>query len=85
MKYSCGQCEYQTTSKCSIEKHRKSVHEAMKYPCEQCEYQPSIKLQKSEFLYLGLSVCQKILKVYMYMYINWQLLLQSTYVTEFKC
>ena len=56
MKYPCGQCEYQATSKCNIEKHRKSVHEAMKYPCEQCEYQASIKLQKLELLYLGLSV-----------------------------
>ena len=54
--YPCGQSEHHAMSKYNIEKHRKSVHEAMKYPCEQCEYQASIKLEKSELLYLGLSV-----------------------------
>ena len=56
MKYPVGQCEHKVTSKSSLERHRSSVHVLLRYPCEQCEYQASIKLQKSELLYLGLSV-----------------------------
>ena len=43
MKYPCGQCEYQATTKGSLDKHRRSVHEGIKYPCGQCEYQATTK------------------------------------------
>ena len=37
-KYSCGWCEYQATTKGSLDQHRRSVHEEMKYPCGQYEH-----------------------------------------------
>ena len=30
-------------NKCSLERHRRSVHEGLKYPCQQCEYQATRK------------------------------------------
>ena len=43
MKYPCGKCEYQATTKGSVDRHRKSVHEGIRYPCRQCEYQAATK------------------------------------------
>ena len=43
MKYPCGQCEYQATTKGNLDQHRRSVHEGIKYPCGQCEYQATRK------------------------------------------
>jgi len=39
MKYPCGQCEYQATTKGSLYRHKRSVHEGMEYPYRQCEHQ----------------------------------------------
>ena len=39
MKNPCEQCEYQATTKGSLNHNRRSVNEGMKYPCVQCHYQ----------------------------------------------
>ena len=43
MKYPCGQCEYQATTKGSLSEHRRAVHEGIKYPCGQCQHQATTK------------------------------------------
>ena len=43
MKYTCGQCEHQATSKSNLKTHRMSIHEGIEYPCGQCEYQATTK------------------------------------------
>ena len=51
IKYPCGQCEYQATSKRNLDQHKKSVHEGIKYPCEQCELYADIAHKDSLFLH----------------------------------
>ena len=43
MKYPCPQCEYQATTKESLDRHKRSVHEVIRYPCGQCEDQATTK------------------------------------------
>ena len=43
VKYTCGQCSYQATSKGNVAQHKSAVHEGVKYPCEQCGHQASSK------------------------------------------
>ena len=37
-KYSCGQCDNDTTSKGNLAQHKRAVHEKVSYPCGQCDY-----------------------------------------------
>ena len=39
VKYSCRQCDHQTSSKGDIAQHKRSVHVGVKYVCRQCNYQ----------------------------------------------
>ena len=38
-KYSCDQCEYQSTKQGNVKAHILALHEGVKYSCDQCEYQ----------------------------------------------
>ena len=42
-KYSCRQCNYQTTYKGDLARHKKAVHEEVKFSCSQCNYQAIAK------------------------------------------
>ena len=37
----CGKCQYQATSKGSLDWHKRKVHGVMKNPCAQCHHQTS--------------------------------------------
>ena len=39
VKYTCNQCNYQTTEKSNLTKHIVSLHEGGKYACKQCGHQ----------------------------------------------
>ena len=34
----CDQCDYNSTDKSNLSKHKKAVHEGFRYPCNFCEY-----------------------------------------------
>ena len=42
-KYSCKQCEYNTSRKYRFKRHVDALHNGVKYPCDQCEFKASIK------------------------------------------
>ena len=42
-KYPCMQCNYHVTTKESVDKDKKAVHEGVKYSCRQCENQATNK------------------------------------------
>ena len=42
-KYSCWQCDHEVTSKASLSRHIRSVHERVKYPCNLCTFKASRK------------------------------------------
>ena len=43
VKYTCNQCDYQTTLQKTIRFHIQSEHEGMMYVCNQCDYQANYK------------------------------------------
>ena len=43
IKYPCGQCQHEATSKGSLVQHRRAVHEGIKYPCGKCQYEATSK------------------------------------------
>ena len=43
VKYSCRQCENQTTNKNHLAEQKMAVHERVKYPYRQCNYQATWK------------------------------------------
>ena len=43
VKYTCNQCDYQTTLQKTIRFHIQSKHEGMMYVCNQCDYQANYK------------------------------------------
>ena len=43
VKYPCGQCGHQFTSKGILAEHKSAVHEGVKYPCRQCGYEATTK------------------------------------------
>ena len=36
IKYSCGECDYQSTSKGHLNQHQRAVHDGVKYTCREC-------------------------------------------------
>ena len=42
-KYSCRQCNYQTSFKGDLPRHKRAVHQGVKYSCRQCNYQATYK------------------------------------------
>ena len=58
LEHSCDQCEYSTTLKHNLERHKKSIHEKLRYPCDQCENSFSqikdLKVHKS-FVHEGIT------------------------------
>ena len=43
VKYPCGQCSHQSTSKENLAQHKRAVHEGVKYPCNLCPYKATQK------------------------------------------
>ena len=43
VKYSCGKCVYQSSSKAYIAQRKSALHEGLKNPCRQCGYQTTAK------------------------------------------
>ena len=43
VKYQCGKCNNQATTKGSLAGHKRALHEGVKYPCGQCNYQATSK------------------------------------------
>ena len=41
VKYPCGQCSYEATTKGHVAQHKMAVHEGVKYPCGKCDHQSS--------------------------------------------
>ena len=39
IKHPCPHCNYQASTKDSLKKHIKSVHEGKTYPCSYCDHQ----------------------------------------------
>ena len=39
VKYPCGQCSYEATSKGGVALHKRAVHEGVKYSCGECGHQ----------------------------------------------
>ena len=43
LRFSCDQCDYETTKKGNLLTHLKSKHEGIKFPCDQCDYKATQK------------------------------------------
>ena len=43
VKYPCGICDHQSTSKGNLTKHQRAVHDGVKFPCEECGHQETSK------------------------------------------
>ena len=43
VKYLCGQCSHQASTKGNLAQHKRALHEGVKYPCGQCGHQASSK------------------------------------------
>ena len=43
VKYPCGQCGHQASSKGNLALHKRAVHEGVKYPCNICKFQAAQK------------------------------------------
>ena len=39
VKYQCGKCNHQATTKGNLAGHKRAVHEGVKYPCMNCNQQ----------------------------------------------